>query len=382
MNAFPALSFAESFVNIIFETRDTFFEKGRRKGCFYGFNGKEKIDEQYGIEGTAYDFGARLYDSRLGRWMAVDPLAGKYPHLSPYVFVANSPLVFIDPDGEQIIVGVVSDIDPADNSHEKIKNILIKFQMQPKSKSKSLFIILFICFGFNDILGQRYDELKKQALMSDYIVYDAYITNDTLRSKMSHHKVKNLHISWSDLNRHQYLSAYKNVRHLTIDFSLVNNTNLTFIKSMKKIEHVTLYGCELDSLPSVIYTLSNLKFLKVSNNKLTNLNADLCSLPKLEFLILGEVKEGYAKSNLLDSIPICLCQNKNLKYVHLGMNNFKRIPEVFFKSRSLMVMDIQLNPIDDIEYDYYVLAKKYRKRKITFDKMKGRTFKFLKEMYW
>jgi len=53
MNAFPALSFAESFVNIIFEKRDTFFEKGRRKGCFYGFNGKEKIDEQYGIEGTA-----------------------------------------------------------------------------------------------------------------------------------------------------------------------------------------------------------------------------------------------------------------------------------------------------------------------------------------
>ena len=35
--------------------------------------------------------------------MAVDPLAGKYPHLSPYVFVANSALVFIDPDGKKII---------------------------------------------------------------------------------------------------------------------------------------------------------------------------------------------------------------------------------------------------------------------------------------
>ena len=70
-------------------------------GYRYGFNGMEKIDEQYGIEGTAYDFGARLYDSRLGRWMAVDPLAGKYPDLSPYVFVANSPIIFIDSDGEK-----------------------------------------------------------------------------------------------------------------------------------------------------------------------------------------------------------------------------------------------------------------------------------------
>gem|GEM_PF-2385338 len=69
----------------------------------YGFNGKEKIDEQYGIEGTAYDFGARLYDSRLGRWMAVDPLAGKYPDLSTYSFVMNTPISAMDPDGRDII---------------------------------------------------------------------------------------------------------------------------------------------------------------------------------------------------------------------------------------------------------------------------------------
>ena len=102
MNAFPALSFAESFVNIIFEKRDTFFEKGRRKGCFYGFNGKEKIDEQYGIEGTAYDFGARLYDSRLRRWMAVGLLAPQYPGISPFTFVNNMPIIAIDPNGKDI----------------------------------------------------------------------------------------------------------------------------------------------------------------------------------------------------------------------------------------------------------------------------------------
>jgi RHS repeat-associated protein len=68
----------------------------------YGFNGKEKDDEVKG-SGNSYDFGARMYDSRIGRWLAVDPLAGKYPHSSPYVFVLNTPLQAIDPDGRLTI---------------------------------------------------------------------------------------------------------------------------------------------------------------------------------------------------------------------------------------------------------------------------------------
>ena len=68
----------------------------------FSFNGKEKDNETYG-EGNAYDFGARIYDSRLGRWMSTDPHASKYPHLSPYAFVANNPINAIDPDGRDII---------------------------------------------------------------------------------------------------------------------------------------------------------------------------------------------------------------------------------------------------------------------------------------
>ncbi|PKP22878.1 MAG: hypothetical protein CVU05_01965 [Bacteroidetes bacterium HGW-Bacteroidetes-21] len=75
-------------------------DKGRY--C-YGFNGKEKDDEITGQTGSHLDFGARIYDSRIGRWLACDPLAAKYPDLSTYNFVANSPLIFIDPDGKDII---------------------------------------------------------------------------------------------------------------------------------------------------------------------------------------------------------------------------------------------------------------------------------------
>jgi RHS repeat-associated protein len=69
----------------------------------YGFNGKEKEDDIKG-EGNSLDFGARVYDSRLGRWLSLDPLQAKYPGMSPYNFVGNMPICAIDPDGRTIII--------------------------------------------------------------------------------------------------------------------------------------------------------------------------------------------------------------------------------------------------------------------------------------
>jgi RHS repeat-associated protein len=67
----------------------------------YGFNGKEKDDEVKG-SGNHIDFGARGYDPRKGRWLSVDPLAMKYPQLSPFNFVGNMPIIAVDPDGRYI----------------------------------------------------------------------------------------------------------------------------------------------------------------------------------------------------------------------------------------------------------------------------------------
>lgn len=65
----------------------------------YGFNGMEK-DEEIKGEGNSYDFGARIYDPRIGRWLSLDPLAKKYPILSPYNYVANNPIKFVEYDGK------------------------------------------------------------------------------------------------------------------------------------------------------------------------------------------------------------------------------------------------------------------------------------------
>jgi RHS repeat-associated protein len=64
----------------------------------YGFNGKENDNEVKG-EGNQQDYGARVYDPRVGRWLSSDPLAALYPHQSPYVAMSNDPLNRIDPTG-------------------------------------------------------------------------------------------------------------------------------------------------------------------------------------------------------------------------------------------------------------------------------------------
>jgi RHS repeat-associated protein len=68
------------------------------KGYRFGFNGKEKDDEVKG-EGNQQDYGMRIYDGRLGRFLSEDPLTKSYPSWSPYPFAMNRPIDGIDLDG-------------------------------------------------------------------------------------------------------------------------------------------------------------------------------------------------------------------------------------------------------------------------------------------
>lgn len=42
----------------------------------------------------------RLLDTRLGRWLSVDPLFVKYPGMSSYNYCAGNPIIMMDPNGE------------------------------------------------------------------------------------------------------------------------------------------------------------------------------------------------------------------------------------------------------------------------------------------
>ena len=65
----------------------------------FTFTGKERDSE------TSYSyFGARYYDSDLMTgWLSVDPMADKYPGLSPYAYCGWNPIKLVDPDGEELV---------------------------------------------------------------------------------------------------------------------------------------------------------------------------------------------------------------------------------------------------------------------------------------
>jgi RHS repeat-associated protein len=72
----------------------------------YRFTSKERDFE------TNYDyFGARYYDSKIGRWLQVDPMKDIYPGWSPYNYCLNNPHIFIDANGDGVNLGDVQTLE-------------------------------------------------------------------------------------------------------------------------------------------------------------------------------------------------------------------------------------------------------------------------------
>ncbi|MBK7636794.1 MAG: RHS repeat-associated core domain-containing protein [Saprospiraceae bacterium] len=65
----------------------------------YRYNGKEMIEE---MDLNLAGYGARYYDAVIGRFINVDPLAEKYPGMTPYNYVGNNPINNIDIRGDSI----------------------------------------------------------------------------------------------------------------------------------------------------------------------------------------------------------------------------------------------------------------------------------------
>jgi RHS repeat-associated protein len=65
----------------------------------YGFNGKEDDKETVSTGDGTQDYGMRIYNPALGRFLSVDPDAPKYANFSSYCFAANSPIKLIDQNG-------------------------------------------------------------------------------------------------------------------------------------------------------------------------------------------------------------------------------------------------------------------------------------------
>ncbi len=88
----------------------------------FKYNGKE---EQVTGDLEWLDYGARMYDSGLGRWFGVDPFQESFISLSPYNYCSGNPMVFIDPSGALVTHYVDKDYNVLLNTDDGSDDVVV-----------------------------------------------------------------------------------------------------------------------------------------------------------------------------------------------------------------------------------------------------------------
>jgi RHS repeat-associated protein len=89
----------------------------------YDFNGKE-TDQESGLQ----DYGMRIYDGRIGKFLSVDPLAKSYAWNTPYAFAENDVIRSIDLDG---LEKAYRYIDPSKSGYAAIIKVIPHKDLYP-----------------------------------------------------------------------------------------------------------------------------------------------------------------------------------------------------------------------------------------------------------
>ncbi len=236
----------------------------------YKFTGKERDTE------TNYDyFGARYYDSELGRFLSCDKYSYKYPSLSSYQYGGNNPIRYIDINGDSLWVGV--DRNAAINIIQQIANIDVS----------SIYVSDDGLVGIN-IEGQDLANNEGLSVLNDIIGSDKNI----LFSVSSEYTAK--------------VSKGGNIKHFNLDLPLVKGANQILgynNLSITSRDNVNAYLMPADKkFAGAVYISSNIQINK--NNS---------TLPSAS-LAFHELAENYARSIL----------NKNYQDAHqysLGREN-------------------------------------------------------------
>ncbi|AKP53760.1 RHS repeat domain-containing protein [Cyclobacterium amurskyense] len=69
----------------------------------YGFNGKDEDSNGEWGSKSHYDYGFRIYNLSIAKFLSVDPLNKEYPELTPFQFASNTPIQAIDLDGLEAV---------------------------------------------------------------------------------------------------------------------------------------------------------------------------------------------------------------------------------------------------------------------------------------
>ena len=147
--------------------------------------GAKELDMTHGWH--TYDFGARIYDPTLARWLSPDPMMEKYYPWSPYVYCGNDPVRYVDPDGRDYSVYVDNSNGTilisafffcTENDYERCSNDCSYWNQQSGLFSAGNYEINFLftpivvdnsllsCFYENDTETQEFTNISDNQLLT------------------------------------------------------------------------------------------------------------------------------------------------------------------------------------------------------------------------
>lgn len=132
----------------------------------YGFNGKESDTDTYG-EGNIYDYGFRIYNPRLGKFLSVDPLTRIYAWYTPFQFAGNKPIWAIDLDGLEEVIFTESftqkdNLSVFSSSSDLLGGIMNEISDPSKAETtKIYFMQMQLDFLNTGTKGLTYDVTKR-----------------------------------------------------------------------------------------------------------------------------------------------------------------------------------------------------------------------------
>ena len=124
-------------------------------------------EEQQGLGWI--DLMARQYDPQTGRFMGVDPLAEVVSKFSPYAYVYNNPISFIDPDG---MLGE----DPYAPKKQKDGSYLLREVTIKGKKQAPTQYLSFIQFPNNNDYTVSHNKMKGYSIIKQYNLFDEWVT--------------------------------------------------------------------------------------------------------------------------------------------------------------------------------------------------------------
>jgi RHS repeat-associated protein len=202
----------------------------------YGFNGKEKDDEVSG-DGNQYDYGMRIYNPRLGRFLSTDPLGSKYPWLTPYQYASNSPIALIDIDGAE------GGVPPNDN---KVITVFLSPSNMFNPKSGNLAM----ASGFLQAKAQELSGANMKALVVASAT-DAY--NQIFELKQQGYTIANLII-----DSHGHGSSAFDIGDDKIDAKAAGASSMLKKMTEGMTGQIVLMGCQLGANKELMTNLANL----------------------------------------------------------------------------------------------------------------------------